>query len=129
MRIRRLLLSLFFCAAMVGAATAVLAAGPAEDGPGTTSEVSAADGKALFSKFKCNECHSIDAQGIKRTGEVEEGEEPPADLSGYKKKAPAEAALKDYLLKKAKLNNAKHKKKFKGDDAELDTLAKWLLTL
>ena len=126
MRIRRLLLSLVFCAAMVGAATAVLAAGP--DGSADAA-VTAADGKALFTKNKCSECHSIDAQGIKRTGEVEEGEKPPADLSGYKKKGRDAAKLKAFLLKKEKFDGKKHKKKFKGDDAALDTLVGWLLTL
>jgi len=37
--------------------------------------------------------------------------------------------LKSFLLKEAQINAKDHKMKFKGTDAELNTLAEWLSTL
>lgn len=92
--------------------------------------VDAAKAKTLFKKYKCSECHSITKAGIKKTGEDDpEDEVKPPDLSkGSKLKAAPEKLVK-YLKKKTKLHDRKHKKKFKGDDADALIIVEWLKSL
>lgn len=96
----------------------------------------AADAPALFKEFKCNNCHKWSAQNIdvnKSKEEEEEtgGKEPP-DVSKLdpeiKKMSDPVSFLKEYLTKKETLHKKKHKKAFKGSDAELDTLAKAIVS-
>jgi cytochrome c len=90
---------------------------------------SAEDGKALFTSAKCNSCHSVSAQGIEAKKSAEEGEDEVPDLSKFGAKGVDSAKLKAFLLKEDKLDGKKHKKKFKGEDADLDKLVQWLGTL
>lgn len=97
----------------------------------------AADGKELFLKHKCNECHAISAAGIEVAAEddaggedpfggEEEGEDEEApDLSSVGKEQTA-AWIADYLKKKEKLDGKKHRKRFKGPEAELKALSDYL---
>jgi hypothetical protein len=101
------------------------------------SESAAEDGKDLFIKHKCNECHSIKTAAIEVKpsddageedpfGGEEEGEEDEApDLSSVGKEQDA-AWIADYLKKKVKLDGKKHRKRFKGSDAELKTISTFL---
>lgn len=97
----------------------------------------APSGKDLFLAAKCNTCHSIAAAGIeKKKPTAEEAaaaakEKPdpnakkPPDLSsvGLDKKADW---IAKFITKKETLDGEKHKKLYKGTDAELTTLSTWL---
>lgn len=103
----------------------------------TPDTARAADGKELFLKHKCNECHAISAAGIEMApgddageedpfGGEEEGEDEEApDLSSVGKEQTA-AWIADYLKKKEKLDGKKHRKRFKGPEAELKALSEYL---
>lgn len=105
------------------AASPALAGGEAAKAP---------NGKPVFSKFKCNSCHTIESQAIvKKADPTEKDEETgrkPPDLSGVGVKRSA-AWIEGYLLKKEMIETRKHMKKFRGTDAELKTLAGWLESL
>jgi cbb3-type cytochrome oxidase cytochrome c subunit len=73
-----------------------------------------ADGKDCFVESKCTKCHS--APGVKGGKK---------DLAGVGSRR-TEAWMKKFLLKQETIDGKKHKKKFKGSDAELDELVKWL---
>lgn len=92
----------------------------------------APNGKPVFSKYKCNSCHTIEAQAIvKKADPAEKAEEAgrkPPDLSGVGVKRKA-AWIEGYLVKKEMIETRKHMKKFRGTDAELKTLAGWLESL
>lgn len=98
------------------------------------SSAAAADGKALYTQYKCNSCHAVSAQGIavveEEGEEAEEGEEVerPSDLSDIGTKREA-SWLKDWLLKKVDIDGKKHRKKYEFKGSDLDTLTKWLATL
>lgn len=122
-------------AAMVTTAFAVaaLAAGPAPVDAAATPE-----GQTVFTKYKCQSCHSVATAGIeKKKAAADEAEEAgaekskkdPPDLSaaGVARKADWMAA---FLMKKEKTKEGKlHTKKFKGTDAELKKVTAWLETL
>src|SRR5690349_9450927 len=80
---------------------------------------SANDGKKVFVDNKCAQCHSIKSENIAAE------EKESVDLSGVGTRHPA-AWLKGYLLKTEEKDGKKHKKKFRGTDAELDALVAWL---
>jgi len=84
----------------------------------------APDGKTLFVENKCNMCHSIDSQGIEKKLKSGKGK----DLSTVGTDRDP-AWLQKWLKKEIDLDGKKHEKSFKGTDAELDTLIKWLGTL
>jgi mono/diheme cytochrome c family protein len=87
-------------------------------------------GKAAFKKAECASCHSVKALGIKKTGDDDpDAEIKPLDLSGFGNKGVAPATLGKYLRKKTKLNGRKHKKKYKGDPVELETIVNFVLSL
>lgn len=81
-------------------------------------------GKDIFVNQKCNVCHAIASQEITS----KQAAKYP-DLSDFGSKGVEEATLIQYLKKEVKLNEKSHPIKFKGEDAELDVLAKWLLSL
>ena len=85
----------------------------------------AEEAKDLFVSEKCVKCHSIDSQGIESTNK---NPDKVTDLSDAGNKVDKDA-LKPYLKKEAEMNGNKHKLKFKGDEATLDTLVNWLVTL
>jgi len=84
--------------------------------------------KDIFLANKCNLCHGVSAVGIEKkkstSGDAESAKKAP-DLSsvGLDKKADW---IAKFLLKKETLDGEKHKKLFKGSDAELKTLSMWL---
>ena len=80
------------------------------------------DGKQIFIDNKCNNCHTV------TTMEITSKKEDATDLSNAST-IGKDALIKSYLLKEAKINDQDHKLKFKGTEAELDALVKWLLTL
>ena len=87
-----------------------------------------ADAKPVFLKYKCNSCHTIEAQGITKkavAGEAAESGDKPPDLSGVGVDRNADWIV-SFLQKKEKLDGKLHMKKFRGTDAELQKLAAWL---
>jgi mono/diheme cytochrome c family protein len=89
-------------------------------------------GQAVFLKYRCRSCHSIEALGIEK--KVAEGEEEestkkkPPDLSGVGLKHNA-AWMTGWLLKKETIKDEHHMKKFRGTEKELAALTTWLETL
>jgi cytochrome c553 len=80
------------------------------------------DGKQIFVDSKCNNCHTV------TSNEITSKKDDAVDLSNAGSVGAAQL-IKSYLLKETKINNNDHKIKFKGSDAELNTLAKWLASL
>lgn len=87
-----------------------------------------APGKVIFKANKCSSCHAIKSQGIAKTAGEETKDKEPPDLSNVGTKHNA-AWMAKYLLKKETLDDAKHLKKFKGSDEDLEVLTNWLATL
>jgi cytochrome c5 len=83
------------------------------------------DGRRIFTEYKCNQCHTVQSQGIKL---IKPKDKPAPDLSKVGGKH-SDSVLTGYLLKSEKLNNKKHRKKFTGEDEELSALVKWLQSL
>jgi mono/diheme cytochrome c family protein len=83
------------------------------------------DGKAIFEANKCNLCHSIDSQGITKKSEKMEG----AELSDVGNRLESADWLKAFIKQEETKEGEKHKKKYKGTDEELDTLANWIMSL
>lgn len=82
------------------------------------------DGKAIFLAQKCNMCHGVAAASIEATVKSEKMKGP--DLSGFE--AADVEAMKKFLLLKGEIDGQKHKKEFKGTDAELQAVLDWLKT-
>lgn len=90
-----------------------------------------AGGKETFLEQKCTKCHTVKAEAIPASEEKEK----IIDLSGIGKDYEV-AWFKQWLNKEVERDSkvktgekAKHKVKFKGTPAELDTVAAWLKTL
>jgi cytochrome c len=95
------------------------------------SKAKQSEGMAVFQKYKCRSCHSVEAQGIAKKeaeGETEKTEKKPPDLSGVGLDKKADWFIL-FLQKKEKLEDTLHPKKFRGTDTELKKLAAWLETL
>jgi cytochrome c553 len=86
--------------------------------------VFAADGKTLFTDNKCNTCHSIESQDVKKTM----GSSKAPDLSDVGSKRNAQW-ITDFLQKKVDADGKKHPKGWTGKDEDLKTLADWLASL
>ncbi|GAB6283211.1 MAG: hypothetical protein STSR0008_19690 [Ignavibacterium sp.] len=97
----------FFIVALFGAA---FANAPNED----------PEGKKLFLSNKCNTCHAIQSQGITTNSKKQN-----PDLSDIGTKYKADF-LKNYLMKKEKINTKTHPALYKGTEKDLDVLVKWL---
>ena len=80
------------------------------------------NGKQIFVDNKCNNCHTV------TTMEITSKKDDATDLSNVGTLGDAKL-LKSYLLKESKINDQDHKIKFKGSEAELNTLTEWLLSL
>ena len=92
--------------------------------PGTAF---AADAKELFAAGKCVKCHSVDSQGI--AAKPKAGEEDEVhDLSKVGSERTADWIQK-FLRKEEAIEGKKHKLKYRGSDADLQTLATWLASL
>jgi cytochrome c2 len=88
-------------------------------------------GKAAFLSNKCNMCHSVESEKIeKASGGYQKSSEKnvPPDLSGIGKKQNAEWFGK-YLKHQEAMNGLKHARTWRGTDAELQALSKWLESL
>lgn len=94
---------------------------------GGPSAALAADAKELFVASKCVKCHSIESQGVAATPKAGD-EDKVHDLSKVGAERSAEWIQK-FMRKQAELEGKKHKLKFRGSDAELETLATWLASL
>jgi mono/diheme cytochrome c family protein len=107
-------------------------------------EARAEDGKQVFLEHECNECHGVEVLGIAKLppeeGAEEEGEEDPGlgedeeekeppDLSGVAKRHPGDWFPKFLKKKVANEDGKKHRKRFKGSDAELEALVAFLASL
>jgi mono/diheme cytochrome c family protein len=113
---------------------------------GVSSDARAEDGKQIFLKSECNECHTVEVLKIAKlepkqgaakdeaddedlAGGKDEDKKDPPDLSGIGKKHDADWFSK-WLTKKVKNDDGKrHRKKFKGTDAELASLVGFLSDL
>ena len=89
-----------------------------------------ADGKAVFEAEKCTKCHAVPSQKIESTKKDEAVELPGAmgthDAAFFKGWLKKEIEIDSNVKKGQK---TKHKKGWEGNDADLDTLANWLVTL
>jgi len=119
----------------------VLAAFVALLGLWPAAEARAEDGKQVFLKKECNECHTVESAGIAKLpakddeaeADEEEGEEEddtkPPDLSGVGKKHDRDWIAK-FIQKKIETDKGKkHRKRFKGSQAELEALLGFLAGL
>lgn len=76
-------------------------------------------GKTVFESSKCNNCHSVEALKIEKTGKMK-----APDLSNAG--AFKQDFLEKFLQKKEEIEGKKHPAAFKGTDADLKELTKWL---
>lgn len=94
----------------------------------------AADGKEIFIANKCQSCHSIKSMALEKKADPAEADEKsestrkPPDLSSVGKKRTADWITK-FMLKQIDNDGEKHRKRFKGTEADLKVLAAWLETL
>ncbi len=85
-----------------------------------------APGHTLFLGKKCNLCHSVDSLGIPKKSEKMEG----ADLSDAGNQVADAAWVRGWMQQTVlREGDVKHKKKWKGTDEELSTIADWVMTL
>jgi cytochrome c551/c552 len=88
--------------------------------PVTPPAVTASDPKAIFLQEKCTSCHSITSAGI--------ADKVQRDLSGIGAKR-SESWITQFLQNQVDLDGKPHKKTFKGTDAELKMVARWLAAM
>lgn len=81
-------------------------------------------GQAIFLAQKCNMCHDVSSAAIVATTKSEKMKGP--DLTKAKVTDPA--VLGPYLRLQSEIEGKKHKKEFKGTDAELKSLIDWLVS-
>lgn len=98
------------------------------------------EGEIIFTKNKCNECHTVTTVGIGKSDEISADEEDetdsegekaiePPDLSNYGNSGMTAEWTNLFLRKKENIDGRKHKKRFKGKKEEREILVNWLLTL
>ena len=81
-------------------------------------------GQQLFLGQKCNTCHAVPTVGIEAKAKSESMRGPDLiNLAGER----TPEWLAQYLRKEIQLNDADHKREFKGTPEELDTLVTWIL--
>ena len=80
------------------------------------------DAKKVFTAQKCDMCHTVTSAGITSKNKT------AVDLSTIGSTAKADFFAK-YLKKDAKVKENLHKTAFKGTDAELSSVTKWLESL
>lgn len=92
--------------------------------PGATVSLAQTEpaGKNLFLAQKCDMCHGVSGAGIAATTKSEKLKGP--DLSAFVPKDPA--AFEAFLRLQGELAGKKHKKEFKGSEAELKAILDWL---
>lgn len=83
----------------------------------------AADGKALFLSHGCDKCHAVSTHDVTATAKSEKMRGPDlatVDLGGDA------AWIVQLVTKQTLLDGKKHKGTFKGDEADLRTIAEWI---
>jgi cytochrome c2 len=89
----------------------------------------APEGKELFTKLKCNTCHSIDAEGVKRLRPPSKtAAHKPPDLSSIGTQHDHEWFEK-WLSKTEKVDGRSHPTSFKGTKDQKTAIAAWLETM
>jgi cbb3-type cytochrome oxidase cytochrome c subunit len=90
----------------------------------------APQGKELFTKYKCQGCHSVDAAAVKRTKPVSKtAKHKPPDLSQVGDTRGHEW-IEGWLDKTEKIEGRVHPTlKFKGTKDEKEAIAAWLETM
>ncbi len=83
-----------------------------------------APGKKLFLANKCNTCHSIESQTIKKT--LATSKAPDLSNVGSERKADW---IAQFIQKKIDKDGKKHLKLWAGKEEDLKTLTEWLVTL
>lgn len=97
-------------------------------GASTAADAEKPDGKELFTKNKCQSCHSVDVASIKRV-RPQTGARKAPDLSKIGDKRDAEWIDK-FVDKKEKIDDKTHLgAAFKGTPAERAAVAAWLASL
>lgn len=81
------------------------------------------DGKEVYEKAKCSNCHSVNSLNMEG-----KKKDKSHDLSNAGNNHTADD-LKTYLKKESKWNDKNHPIAFKGEEAELDALVEWLMSL
>ena len=81
-------------------------------------------GKKIFLDSKCNTCHSVESQDIKKT--MASSKAP--DLSNVGADHNEEWLTK-WMKKEVDLEGKKHSKTWSGSDDDLAKLVKWMATL
>lgn len=104
----------------------------------------AACGAAIFKKYKCVKCHTLKKWGVaevikeadddKDEDEDLDEDEKPSDLTEKRTPEFVKAAGTDkkgfvvkFLKKEARIGTKKHKKRFKGPEADLNTIIECVL--
>jgi cbb3-type cytochrome oxidase cytochrome c subunit len=87
-------------------------------------------GKEVFTKYKCNSCHSVDAAGVKRLKPVNKNAaHKPPDLSAIGTQHD-KAWFEKWVVKMEKVDGRTHPaSKFKGTAEEKEQVAAWLETM
>jgi len=81
-------------------------------------------GQQLFLAQKCNTCHAVSTVGIEAKAKSESMRGPDLiNLAGER----TPEWLAQYLRKEIQLDDADHKREFKGTPEELDSMVSWLL--
>ncbi|HLP16839.1 MAG TPA: cytochrome c [Bacteroidota bacterium] len=93
----------------------------AEEGAAKTA---APKGKQIFLDKKCNQCHSIESEGVMKKTPSTSKTGPP-DLSNVGSDLKA-SDIEKFLKKETDLHGKKHMMKFAGTDEDLKTLASYL---
>jgi cbb3-type cytochrome oxidase cytochrome c subunit len=90
----------------------------------------APQGKELFTKYKCQGCHSVDAAAVKRTKPVSKtAKHKPPDLSKVGDTRGHEW-IEGWLDKTEKIEGRVHPTlKFKGTKDEKEAIAAWLVAM
>jgi cbb3-type cytochrome oxidase cytochrome c subunit len=89
----------------------------------------APQGKGIFTKYKCQGCHSVEAADIKRTGKPSTAKHKPPDLSKVGDTRGHEW-IEGWLDKTEKIETRVHPAvKFRGTKDEKEAVAAWLETM
>ena len=86
----------------------------------------AGDGAQLFVELKCTKCHEVTSLDIKTTSKKDPSK--VTDLANVGAERDSEWLLA-FLKKEIKKDDKKHKMKFKGDQAQMQEIVAWMLTL
>lgn len=86
------------------------------------------DAKKRFVELKCNNCHAVSSMGITVQGEdddEESGDVEPPDLSTVGD-SHDKGWIARYLLRREKIEDREHPRRFRASREDLAALAEWL---